>query len=149
MSRKKKIFLGLLVAFIIAQFFRIDKTNPTADPALDFITMKNPPSEVANILKTACYDCHSNTTTYPWYSNVAPVSWWLKGHIKEGRENLNFSEYGNYKADEAKHIMREVVEVVGDKEMPMLSYMIAHRDAWLSQEQRDVLVSWFKEQHEN
>ncbi len=146
MTRRRKILLGLFAAFIIAQFFRIDKTNPTADAGLDFIQVKNPPQEVAAMLKTACYDCHSNTTTYPWYSNIAPVSWWLKGHTKEGREHLNFSEFGTYDAGKAAYKMEEVVEVVGGKEMPMLSYMVAHRDAWLSQEQRDVLVAWFKEQ---
>ncbi len=146
MTRRRKILLGLLAAFIVAQFVRIDKTNPPADASLDFIASKKPPAEIASILKTACYDCHSHKTAYPWYSNVAPVSWWLKGHINGGREHLNFSEFANYSPDKAKYKMEEIVEVVEGKEMPMLTYMVMHKEAWLSQEQRDLLVNWFKKE---
>ncbi len=92
----KKIVIGIVVIFLGIQFFRIDKTNPPINEEMDFIKMTNPPIKVGTILKTSCYDCHSNESSYPWYTNVAPFSWWVKHHINEGRENLNFSDLGTY-----------------------------------------------------
>ncbi|NQX98924.1 MAG: heme-binding domain-containing protein, partial [Flavobacteriales bacterium] len=82
---KKKIGIAVLAIIIILQFFRIDKVNPEAVLANDFIVNTNPDEKTIKLLKSACYDCHSNTTEYPWYSNIAPVSWWLKDHIDEAR----------------------------------------------------------------
>lgn len=146
---KKKIIRYILIALvaflIIAQFFPIDKINPTSDPAVDFLTIQQPPENIALMLKDACYDCHSNQTKYPWYTNVAPFSWWIKGHIDHGREHLNFSEWGNYSAKKAKHKLEECHEFVEETKMPLMSYWIAHPEAKLSTEQRAAMVSWFKE----
>ena len=147
MTRKKVyryLWLLLLVALIIMQFFPIDKTNPTADASLDLITMENPPQEIAMMLKGACYDCHSNNTKYPWYTSVAPISWWVKGHIDHGRDEINFSEWGNYKADKANHYLEESAEVVEEKRMPLTPYLILHPEAKISEEQRATLAQWFK-----
>lgn len=141
----KKILLGLAVVFVILQFFRIDKENPAADPSLDFMTLTNPPAEVATILKTACYDCHSHKTEYPWYTNVAPLSWWIADHINHGRGELNFSEWANYSYKRADHKLEEGVEMVEDHEMPLPSYTWAHGDARLSDEQRELLIDWFSD----
>ena len=86
--RTKKRLLILLGILLLIQLIRIDKTNPPIDPAVDFEPVVKPPDDVMVLLKSACYDCHSNETRYPWYSNVAPVSWWLKHHINEAREHL-------------------------------------------------------------
>lgn len=141
---KRKILYLLLVIFAIIQFKTIDKTNPLAVPAQDFFAVNDAPSDVENLVKTACYDCHSHTSEYPWYSNMAPVSWWLADHIAEGREHMNFSTWATLDSSKVDHKLEEVVEMVGDKEMPMLPYMIAHNDAWLSQEDRDLLVGYFE-----
>ncbi|MFK7932140.1 MAG: heme-binding domain-containing protein [Saprospiraceae bacterium] len=141
---KQKIFLALGVIFIIAQFFQIDKTNPPAVAEQDYLQAVQPPAEVANLIKTACYDCHSHTTEYPWYTSVSPVNFWVKNHITHGREHLNFSTWTTYPADKAKHKLEECQEVLEDKEMPMLSYMIAHNEAWISAEERQLLADWFK-----
>ena len=100
---KKKILYGLIIILIIIQFFRIDKTNPVVNSADDFIELTNPPKEIATILVSSCYDCHSNESTYPWYSNVAPVSWWVKHHINEAREELNFSKWSTYNTKKKDH----------------------------------------------
>lgn len=141
----KKILLGLGVVFIVLQFFRIDKENPVADPSLDFMELTSPPVEVATILKTACYDCHSYKTEYPWYTNVAPVSWWIADHINHGRGELNFSEWANYSYKRADHKLEEGVEMVEDLEMPLPSYTWAHGDARLSDAQRELLIDWFSD----
>ena len=87
---RKKVGWGALILLLLIQVFSIDKTNPPADPQDDFMTLTAPPVEIKTILKNACYDCHSNHTEYPWYTNIEPVSWWVKGHIKNGRRQVNF-----------------------------------------------------------
>ncbi|MCB9081822.1 MAG: heme-binding domain-containing protein [Lewinellaceae bacterium] len=143
----KYALLGLLALLVVAQLFRIDKTNPPADPAQDMMTLLSPPAAVSTILKDACYDCHSNLTKYPWYTNVAPVSWWIKDHIDEGRGHLNYSEWGTYSPKKAAHKMEECVEMTEEGEMPMDSYTWAHPEARLTAEQRSTLVDWFKATH--
>lgn len=136
---------GLLVILIGMQFFPIDKTNPPINEADTFEALENPPQEIAMILKKACNDCHSNATKYPWYTNVAPLSWWIKGHIDHGRGELNFSEWGTYNLRKKLHKMEEVAEEVEATKMPLLSYAIAHSEAFISKEERAALVKWFSE----
>ena len=88
---KKNIAIFFVFLFLAIQSIRIDKTTDPVNPATDFISLTDANSEVAGLLKTACYDCHSNQPTYPWYTNIAPVSWWIKHHIDEGSHHLNFS----------------------------------------------------------
>ncbi|GEN77122.1 heme-binding domain-containing protein [Chryseobacterium hagamense] len=140
----KKVLLVILVAFIIIQFFPIDKTNPAPTPGMDFIKIKNTPPEVASILNRSCYDCHSNETRYPWYSNIAPSSWILKNHIDEGRKELNFSTFAVYEPKRQAHKLQECIEMVEKKEMPLPSYFIGHQDAKLTDEQRKILTDYFK-----
>lgn len=141
---KLKILLGIIAVFIIIQFFRIDKTAPESDPKDDIIVVESVPTEIAILLKTSCYDCHSNVTRYPWYSNVAPVSWWLKKHINEGRDELNFSDWGNYSERRRGHKLKETIELVKGEEMPLPSYLWVHGEARLSDKQRKQLMNWAK-----
>ncbi|WP_294234610.1 heme-binding domain-containing protein [uncultured Chryseobacterium sp.] len=140
----KKILTVVLVAFIIIQFFPIDKTNPVPTPGMDFIKIKNTPPEVAAIINRSCYDCHSNETRYPWYSNIAPSSWILKNHIDEGRKELNFSTFAVYEPKTQAHKLQECIEMVEKKQMPLESYFIGHQDAKLTDAQRKLLTDYFK-----
>ncbi len=140
----KKITLGLLIVLLAFQLIRIDNTNPPIDASKDFITLTHPSEEVKALLISACYDCHSNATAYPWYTNIAPVSWWLKHHINEGREHLNFSEWGNYDAEKKAHKLEELAEEVEEGEMPLSSYTITHADAKLSLKQREQFVKFIE-----
>jgi len=144
MSRSKKIIAGVVVVFIIMQFFRIDKTNPPIDASVDMINVAQVPTEVSSILKTSCYDCHTNESVYPWYTNVAPVSWWIKKHVNEGRDELNFSEWGSYSLRRKDHKLDEIIEMVEENEMPLPSYLIGHGDADLSAEQKAQIIDWAK-----
>ena len=142
MSIIRKALFGLIAVVVIIQFFRIDKTNPQVDPSLDIINLVDANDEIKGILSTSCYDCHSNESIYPWYTNVAPVSWWIKKHIDEGRDELNFSEWGNYSIRRKDHKLDEIIELVDEDEMPLKSYLLAHGDASLSAEQKAQLVNW-------
>lgn len=140
----KRVLLTLLIVFVGLQFIRIDKNNPKVEQAKDFIAITQPSEEIENMLRTACYDCHSNETKYPWYTNVAPVSFWIKHHIDEGREHLNFSEWGDYSEDKRNHKLHECEEETEEGEMPLSSYTLTHGDAKLSSEQKEELAEWFE-----
>lgn len=141
----KRILFVLVLALVVIQFFPINKENPEFEPSSDFIVMTNPPAEIEMILQSTCYDCHSNKTEYPWYTSVAPVSWWIGHHIEEGREHLNFSNWGKYEPKRQDHKLEELIEEVEEGEMPLDSYTWAHADARLTAEQKEALTSWAAE----
>jgi hypothetical protein len=140
----KKISLILAITLLFIQSFRIDKSTKAVDPSKDLISLTVPNEEVTQLLKIACYDCHSNQPTFPWYTNIAPVSWWIKHHINEGSHHLNFSEWGTYELKRKNHKLDECVEMLEKNEMPMSSYTWMHPEAKLTDAQRLVLVEWFK-----
>lgn len=140
----KKTALIIAIVLLAIQSLRIDKTNMPIDTTKDFISLNIPSSQVTNTLKIACYDCHSNQANYPWYTNIAPVSWWIKHHINEGREHLNFSEWGTYSIKRKNHKLEECIEMVEENEMPMASYTWMHKEAKLSDAQKLELVTFFK-----
>jgi len=142
---KKKILYGFIALLIIIQFFRIDKTNPEIIAENDFIIANKAPEEIATLLKNSCYDCHSNESKYPWYSNVAPISWLVKNHINEAREELNFSEWGTFDAKRKGHKLEEAIEHLEEGEMPLKSYTWLHDEAKLTVEQKTQLMNWLKE----
>lgn len=133
---------------VIIQFFRIDKSIPKYNKNKDLISLTNPPEQIETLLKSSCYDCHSYETNYPWYSNIAPISWWIGHHIDEGREHLNFSEWGNYTAKKAEHKLEECAEETEEGEMPLSSYTITHSDAKLTHEEIELLEEWFESERE-
>jgi mono/diheme cytochrome c family protein len=141
----KKIAIALLVIFVGMQFFRPEKNQAEGDYVAAFIAETQPSPEVKGILKTACFDCHSANTEYPWYNNVAPVSYWLAEHIKDGKKHLDFSDWANYTDKKKDHKLEEVVEEVKKGEMPLNEYTWTHADARLTQEQITALVSWAEE----
>jgi hypothetical protein len=141
---KKKIGIAVLALIIIIQFFRIDQVNPEVVVENDFIVITKPDAKTVELLKSSCYDCHSNTTEYPWYANVAPVSWWIKDHINEAKSHLNFSEWTSYSEKKQLHKLHECYEEVEHGEMPLDSYTWTHSEAKLSHEDREHLEHWFE-----
>jgi hypothetical protein len=144
MVKKKYIWPALGIIFILIQFIRIDKTNPSIDPTLDFIKTINAPAEIASKIQISCYDCHSHETSYPWYTNIAPLSWWIKGHINGGREHLNFSEWNKYSKDKQKHKLEEGVEMLEKKWMPLFTYTWLHSEAKMTDVERESMISFFE-----
>ena len=140
----KKILIILFVLFIIIQFFRIDQTNPPVNKGMDFLTIKQTPETIATNIRNSCYDCHSNETKYPWYTNVQPVAWFMQNHIEEGRKHLNFSIYSTYEPKRQAHKMEEAAEMVENGEMPLESYILGHSEAKLTDSQKAEMINYFK-----
>lgn len=148
----KRIVIILFLIFMGMQFFQPDKNNQSMDMSNDISKVVAVPDSVLTLLKTACYDCHSNFTNYPWYSNIQPVGWWLKDHVDEGKSKLNFQEFALVKANDRyktaalrqDHKLEEVIETVEEGEMPLESYTIIHKEAKLSVAQRKMIVNWAK-----
>ena len=140
---KKKIFIGIGVLLVLIQFIRIDQTNPPVEIEKDIITITKPDEKIVNMLKDACYDCHSHETKYPWYSNVAPISWLLADHRDHGKGHLNFSIWGEYSKKRKDHKLEECIEMVQEGEMPMKSYVWFHPEAKLTDGQQQYLLEWF------
>ncbi|MEO1009891.1 MAG: heme-binding domain-containing protein [Bacteroidota bacterium] len=142
MKLAKKVALVLLVVLIAIQFYRPEKNNAQGDHTAFFLAETTPSQEVRSILERACYDCHSNNTHYPWYNNIAPVSFWIAGHVSEGKQHLNFSDWNSYSVKKKDHKLEEVVEMVENNEMPLTEYTWTHKNAKLTQEQRQLIMVW-------
>ena len=141
---KRNLLIAFLTVFALIQFKVIDKSPIVINPESDFLIIEQAPKEVVELIQTSCYDCHSNLTTYPWYSNIAPVSWWLKGHIDNGRGKLNFSEWDSYSIEESDTLKVKSADMIEKKWMPILTYKIIHKESRLSDEQRALLIGWLK-----
>lgn len=134
--------LLLILAFGGIQLVRPERTNPASDPAKSLGAGGKLPAEVAAVLNRSCDDCHSNNTEWPWYSNVAPISWSIVDHVNEGREELNFSEWGAYSERRQARKLEEICEEVKEREMPHYQYVWLHRDAALSDAEIRLLCTW-------
>lgn len=139
---KKKILLILAAIFLIIQFIRPARNVSNTVSANDISKHYTVPADVQNILKVSCNDCHSNNTKYPWYTNIQPVGWWMQFHVDDGKEHLNFSEFATYPAKRQHHKLEEVIEEIKGDHMPLNSYLWIHKDAKLSQQQKETLTSW-------
>lgn len=138
----KILLIILVIAFIILQFIpnRMPENTPAGKD--DLITSGEIPANISSILRSSCYDCHSSQTSYPWYSKVAPASWLLAKDIREGRDDLNFSEWGSLSKRRQIGNLRKIREEVTKGDMPLKKYLLIHRDAKLSPEKKAALVSW-------
>jgi len=145
-ARLFKLIKWLLIVaaclFLIAQFKRPAKTNPPFDgsTSLEANTQLDP--RVAAVLDRSCNDCHSNKTRWPWYSNVAPVSWFVIDHVNEGRENMNLSEWGKYEPRDVDGLLRKMCRETRSGGMPLSSYTPLHPGSKLSAEDVKTLCEW-------
>ncbi|HEU4886241.1 MAG TPA: heme-binding domain-containing protein [Thermoanaerobaculia bacterium] len=142
----KKVLTGLLillvVAFIGVQFVRPARTNPPVVESQTIFATGHVPPDVRAIIDRSCNDCHTNTVRWPWYSNVAPMSWLVVEDVDEGRKELNFSTWGKYKPRSQEHKLEEICEQVEKGEMPLKNYLYLHGDAKLSEADRQRLCEW-------
>lgn len=137
-----RTFQILLVAFIAIQFIRPAKNKAEGISNNDISKIYAVPANVEAILKTSCYDCHSNNTVYPWYAHVQPAAWWLDEHIKDGKKDLNFSEFKSYSIRRQYRKLEEINELVQDGEMPLDEYLWIHKNAKLNEQQKLTIASW-------
>ena len=138
----KRFSLLLLLVFIVIQFFRPAKNKSEGISANDITKKYAVPDSVLAILKTSCYDCHSNNTGYPWYNNIQPVAWWLKNHIDEGKRGLNFSEFTTYRIGKQYRRLDDINKQIKEGEMPLESYTLIHGYAKLSNQQKLTVANW-------
>ena len=138
----KRTFIGLLIVLVFIQFIHPAKNVDTTTTPQDITIMYPMPDSVHGILQKACYDCHSNTTRYPWYNNVEPVAFWLNNHIKEGKQHLNFSEFGSYPVAKQVKRLKNTAQEVEEGGMPLNSYLWIHKDAVLTPAEKNMVISW-------
>ncbi|WDF47780.1 heme-binding domain-containing protein [Chryseobacterium sp. KACC 21268] len=142
----KKIIFWIAVVFLGIQLIPVDRVNKAVNKKDNFVDINETPENIKTILKNACYDCHSNETTYPNYAYVAPISWTIKDHINDGRKHLNFSEWGSYNKDIKQNAIEKTIATVRDLQMPLPSYISYHPEANLTTNQRKALQDYFLNQ---
>lgn len=138
----RKLLLALVAIFVLMQLYRPGRENPPIDPAMTLAAQLEVPPEVQAVLARSCVDCHSHATEWPWYSQIAPVSWSVAHHVEEGREHLNFDRWGEYTSYEAQQKLGEMCEETKEGEMPLKVYLRMHGDAKLSDADVEVLCGW-------
>ncbi len=133
---KRTLFIFLLV-FIAMQFIQTDKSNKIVSKDLEIRASTN----VMTLFKKSCYDCHSNETKWPWYSNIAPFSWVISSNVKNARAGVNFSIWQSYTKEEKEKKLKRMFRTVYAS-MPLQSYVRFHEEADLTREQRTMIRDW-------
>lgn len=141
MGIRGKIFLVLFLVFVFIQFVRPER-NIKQVGEWDITNHFYIPTDVKSMLKTSCYDCHSNNTSYPWYVNIQPIGWLLEYHVKDGKADLNFDEFGIYTKRMRLSKLKSIVSQIKDGEMPLYSYTLLNKDAKLSKMKKKLIIDW-------
>ncbi len=142
MKHVKKIAIALLVVFVGIQFIPTTLNQNNNVSVSDFLVVYNVPEEIENKIRVSCYDCHSDNTKYPWYSKIQPGALIMENHIKKGKEELNFSSFGDYSGRRKKSKLKSIISQIRDDEMPISSYTLLHRDAKLSENNKRLIIDW-------
>ena len=137
----KHIALWTLGSLLLLQFIQI--SIPETPKSIDKSKEIKAPKHIATILKTSCYDCHSYQTNIPWYGNIAPISWEVRSHIKEGRAWVNFEKFNTYSQEKKEKIYKGIAKSINFR-MPIPMYLKMHEDAKLTQAQRKEIKMWAK-----
>lgn len=138
--------LALIAAAAAIQLVRPARTNPPTEPSRTLSATVDVPEEAAGVLARACRDCHSNDTRWPWYSRVAPISWFVVDHVNHGRRHFNYSDWAKYDASERERLLKNVCTLARKGEMPLPTYTWMHRDARLTDEDVLALCGWAERQ---
>ena len=134
----------LVVAIVLViQVIPVERNVSTVPPGQSFEKTEKVPANVAAILKVSCYDCHSNNSRYPWYSELQPGAWFMAQHIKKGKEELNFDEFNNYSKRRKKAKIKSIISQIEKDEMPLKSYLMLHSSARLSAADKMDLIDFF------
>ena len=144
----KWIGISLVVLLVVSQAIRPAKTNPAVNETQTMQANTHMSPEVAMILERACSNCHSSRTTWPWYSQVAPVSWFIVSDVNDARRKWSLSDWGTYKPDKKASKLQEICEQVEQGEMPLASYVLVHPTARLSESDKQLLCDWAKQERE-
>ena len=138
----KKVGWLLLVGLVAIQFIQPARNKSGQDTLADISRTISISPVIGKLLKTACFDCHSNNTDYPWYASVQPMGWVLNKHISNGKQELNFNEFGSYSLRRRMSKLKSIASQVKENEMPLSSYVLMHKEAKLSEEDKTMLTDW-------
>ena len=145
MERERKVVKGValfLGAALVIQLVRPARTNPPTYPERTLARTSHVTPEAKAVLERACRDCHSNDTEWPWYTNVAPVSWFVIDHVNSGRRHFNYADWAKYDEDQKPRILKDICDLTRKRDMPMSSYLWMHADARVSDRDTAALCSW-------
>ena len=142
MNLKKKILYGLVASLVAIQFIIPVRNESDKLLPADITNLVAVPNQVLGILQNSCYDCHSNSSHYPWYAFIQPGAWWMATHIKKGKAMLNFSQFGDLSSLKQQSKLQGFINQIKDNEMPVSSYILLHRKAILTEEQKTILMNW-------
>jgi Haem-binding domain len=134
----RALVVGALAGMLLVQLLSPGRINPPSQGDL----VATPEADAA--LKRACYDCHSNQTHWPWYSRVAPVSWWIAHDVTLGRREINFSEWGSYYPLTRRRKLQWIGRSLREEQMPPWSYRLMHPGARLTDDDRAALERWIE-----
>ena len=138
----KKIALAALIVLVAVQFIPVDRRNPQIDPSQTIEAREKLPPQVESVFRGTCANCHSNQTQWPWYSYIAPVSWMIASDVHQGRNKMNFSEWGRFSPEKREDRLEEICEQLTNGEMPDRKYVFLHRAARPTPQQRDAICRW-------
>ena len=144
MRARKKILWIIVVVLTAVQFFQPERNRGATKLSTDFLATYPVPTQLKAVLERSCYDCHSNRTRYPWYSHVQPIGWMLARHISEGKDQLNFSEFGSYSRRRQASKLKGMENSLKDGSMPLWSYTLLHREARISGKEKEILMDWLE-----
>lgn len=142
---KKILSIGLIIFLLMQIYQPAQNIGFEQDINANFTKVYNVPKNVEIILRTSCNDCHSNNTNYPWYSYIQPVRFLMESHIKEGKENLNFNEWGNYSKRKQNNKLDRIIKQIKSNEMPLNSYTLIHKNAILTPAQKKEIINWISQ----
>ena len=134
-----------MVVFIGIQFIPTERNESENVPETDFLLVNKTPENIGKLLQVSCYDCHSNNTEYPRYNKIQPIAWFLEDHIKEGKKELNFSEWDEYSNRRKNSKLKSIISQIRDDEMPLFSYTLVHRDAILSNSDKELMIDYMNQ----
>jgi len=138
----RKTLVILLITLIVIQFIRPARNHGPTATSTDITHYVQVPDTVMRILQVSCYDCHSNNTVYPWYTNINPVGFWMRSHISDGKRGINFSDLSMFDKRKLDHRLGDIAEQVEKDEMPLRSYTLIHTSAKLSSGQVQLIKAW-------
>ena len=133
------------MVFVGIQFIPTERNQSDVVQKSDFLLVNNSPENIGSLLQVSCYDCHSNNTRYPWYNKVQPIAYFLERHIKEGKAELNFSEWEAYSNRRKNSKLMSNISQIQDDEMPLYSYSLIHRDAVYSDSEKEMVIEYMRD----
>jgi len=129
---------------VCIQFIPREKNNDYVEIDVSFSMVYEIPKDIEKQLEISCYDCHSNSTNYPWYSKIQPVNMLINNHVYNGKEELNFDSFGDYSNRKRRGKLKSIINQIKDNEMPLKSYEVLHGEAKIDLKMKNKIIDWIE-----